>query len=254
MKRALRALCCAPFAVYGAAVLAVPPEHGPFSSDENRTLPLAVCETSRAISLDANWSGTVEFRSGDEQLSLTLADFGIREARTTGGADAAVPLAFDVAAPNDVGDEAVCADLNGDGRTDFVVTFWQHGNGLGAEFYRRIVALSSDDGYRYWSLETMMPSAEDFVTVGSRARAMITTSFVQSGSTDEPGPDRRHSYYAYDLWTFRGGDVVSANATDGRFPKYVLMTYAPNHKPSVRMSRNRPAVAGPLPRLLWPEP
>jgi hypothetical protein len=235
------------------AALALPPDHGPFGPEEDRALYLPACEFARQVTGDNNdWEGTVEFSKGATRLSLHVQAFGIDELRVFEGSTPVVsslPVALDLASYGDVREPATCADLNGDGRVDFAVTIWQHGNGLGAEFYWTLVGLSMANGYRFWNMDTM--GAADFVTFGDRAPiAMLSTSFIQSGRSDYPGPDQAHSYYAYDLWQFRGGDVVAANSIDARFPKYVLMTYKENHKPSIRMSKNRPSVAGKPPQLL----
>jgi len=128
--------------------------------------------------------------------------------------------------------QAICQDLNGDGVTDFITDHSKHGNGLGASFYDRLVILSSSaGGYRYWILQTMDPSPADYVTFGQfELTVMVTTSFATSeGATP-------HSYYVYDLWAFRDGEIVLANNIDPRFPKWVWMTFAENHKPATSLS------------------
>ena len=132
--------------------------------------------------------------------------------------------------PDDVGlDDAICHDLNRDGATDFVVTLWGHGNGLGASLYDRLVALSAGDAYRFWVLPTMDPAAGDFVTFGQlEPIVLVTRDFVQL--RDWPAEPR--SYLAYDLWVFRGDGVVPANSIDSRFPKFVRFTVKPNWQPA----------------------
>ena len=130
--------------------------------------------------------------------------------------------------------EAICQDLNGDGITDFITDHSRHGNGLGASFYDRLVIISSSSGgYRFWVLQNMRPSPEDYVTFGQlEPIVMITTAFANSGGAIP------HSYYVYDLWSFRDGEVVSANDADTRFPKWVWMTFAENHKPANSLSQD----------------
>jgi hypothetical protein len=128
--------------------------------------------------------------------------------------------------------EAICEDLNGDGITDFVTDHSRHGNGLGASSYDRLVVLSSSSGgYRFWIMNNMNPSPEDFVGFGEiEPIVMITTTFANSEGAVP------HSYYVYDLWSFRDGEVVSANDLDTRFPKWVWMTVAENHMPASSLS------------------
>jgi hypothetical protein len=254
VKQVLRAMT-ATTSLIASCAFAHPLIYGPFDAAENRVLPLPNCETSRQITSRAadDWDGTVEFSRNGARLELTLVVFGIYEARifdTSKDVIDAVPFAVGINSPGDV-DSAVCADLNHDGRADFVFTVSLGGNGLAASFYRRFFVLSAADGYHFWSIVTMDPSPEDFVTFGvAEPVAMLSTAFVQSGDSDYSGPNQRHSYLAYDLWKFRGGDIVSANSIDARFPKYVLMTAKENHKPSIRMSKNPPSVAGESPKLL----
>jgi hypothetical protein len=61
--------------------------------------------------------------------------------------------------------------------------------------------------------------------------AMVTTSFANSGGAIP------HSYYVYDLWSFRDGELVPANNVDPRFPKWVWMTLTENHKPANSLSQ-----------------
>jgi hypothetical protein len=242
-------------AAAAANVSALPPSHSPFFPDESYTVDLRACDTTLDVRVVHPPEGNVLFASGATTLQLRMVGLSGYEARVIDNDEPGepVPIPVEATTPNDVEQDAVCADLNGDGRVDFVVSLWLHGNGLGADFYRRLIALSAPGGYRFWVAPTMLPSREDFVTFGSIARiVMLTTGFVQSGSSDAPGPNRRHSYYAYDLWRFEGGDIVGANAIDERFPKFVLMTSAPNHKPSVRMAAPRPEIAGERPVLVGP--
>ena len=81
-------------------------------------------------------------------------------------------------------------------------------------------------------MNNMNPSAEDFVGFGEiEPIVMVTTTFANSEGTVP------HSYYVYDLWTFRDGEVVSANHLDSRFPKWVWMTVTENHKSASSLSQ-----------------
>ncbi len=253
-------LFCAVASSFGQTALAQHGFYSPFGPEEDHALSLPACETARQISpapapASGAWEGTVDFSRGAAKLSLHVRASGIDEVRVfedgSTAAGATLPVALDISLPSDVREEAVCADLNRDGRVDFVVSIWGHGNGLGASDYLWLVGLSTSSGYRFWSLDTMGTAPESFVTFGDLApSALLATAFVHVGTSDHAGPNQRHSYFAYDLWTFRGGDIVSANAIDARFPKYVQMTNKENHKASIRMSSNRPLVAGDVPKLL----
>lgn len=206
---------------------ALPTSHSPFFPYENYVLPLKTCLTLRNVFTFNPEEVTVEFWSDENTtLSVTMTDGHYIAQIVSSLEPDSPPVDVKVAAtiPQDVVKDAVCADLNRDGKPDFVVTLWHHGNGLGAEFYSRLTVLSSSTGYRFWVLPTMTPSKEDFISYGeSEPIVMVTTDFEQTGG---------HAYYAYSLWTFKDGVIEPADYVDPRFPKWVLRTYKDNHKPS----------------------
>ncbi len=217
------------------SVWALPGSHSPFFPEEDYTLSLGSCSTSRDVTNNHPPEGVVSFWRGRQKLNLTMVD-GHYVAEVYSEAkpiSEAVHIPVRVTMPFDVLEEAICADLNQDGRVDWVITLWLHGNGFGANYYQRLIVLSAGEQYRFWVVPTMWPGAEDFVTFGQLARVvMVTTSWVNTGNATVSG----HSYYVYDLWTFRDGSIVSANEVDTRFPKWVWMTSRENHKPARSLS------------------
>jgi hypothetical protein len=234
--------CCLLLVVEVAEAL--PESHSPFFPEEDYRLALGTCEpTSREIRRDHPAVGSVTFeaRGGGETLTLRMSSSAqdpatryvahIEESGQRATPEVELPLVADVAwlLPG----KAVCADLNGDGKTDFITDHWRHGNGLGGAFSDRLLVLSSPSGgYRFWILGTMYASAADYVSFGAiEPIVIVTTSFANSGGAIP------HSYLVYDLWTVRGGEVVSANHIDDRFPKWVWMIVGENHKPASSLSR-----------------
>ncbi len=221
---------------------ALPESHSPFFPEEDYRLALETCEpTSREIQRMHPAVGSVTFEArGGERLTLRMSSSAqdpatryvahIEESGQRATPEVEVPLVADVAGL--LPGKAVCADLNGDGKTDFITDHWRHGNGLGAAFSDRLLVLSSPSGgYRFWILGTMWPSPADYVSFGAiEPIVIVTTSFANSGGAIP------HSYLVYDLWTVRGGEVVSANHIDARFPKWVWMTFKENHKPASSLS------------------
>jgi len=227
----------------GNTVTGLPRSHSPFFPEENYILPLNICNhVARTLENVHPALGSVTFTAPDGQ-TLILTMSSLRAPYTEryyaqviqGGrviaATVQVPLVSTVVSL--LPTEAICHDLNGDGITDFLTDHSRHGNGLGARFYDRLVILSSSaGGYRFWILQTMDPSPEDYVTFGALEKlAMVTTSFANSGGAIP------HSYYVYDLWSFRDGELVPANNVDPRFPKWVWMTLTENHKPANSLSQ-----------------
>ena len=215
--------------------------YGPFAPDEDYVVELNVCEGMQEVQQVHPPLGTVYLSGpdGPQQLRITMAGTTHYEAQVF-SADAPlgrrVKVKVQATTPNDVGiDDAVCDDLNGDGATDFVVTLWGHGNGLGASFYDRLVALSTSDGYRFWVVPAMSPAAEDFVTFGQiEPLVMVTRGFVQK----RDGQREPASYFVYDLWAFHGGKLVLANTVDSRFPKWIRYTAKPNWKPAISLTED----------------
>jgi hypothetical protein len=227
----------------GNTVTGLPRSHSPFFLEENYILPLNICNhVARTLENVHPALGSVTFTAPDG-LTLILTMSSLRNPYTEqyyakviqGGRVIAptiqVPLVSTVVSL--LPTKAICHDLNGDGTTDFLTDHSRHGNGLGARFYDRLVILSSSTGgYRFWILQTMDPSPEDYVTFGALEKlAMVTTSFANSGGAIP------HSYYVYDLWSFRDGELVPANNVDPRFPKWVWMTLTENHKPANSLSQ-----------------
>jgi hypothetical protein len=179
--------------------------------------------------------GSINFaRAGNAaRLHLTMAGTERYEAQVFFGAvprGQAVNVNVGVVVPTDVRvDSAVCDDLNGDGASDFVVALWGHGNGLGARFYDRLIALSAGDDYRFWVLPTMDPSREDFVRFSAtQPIVMVTQQWVHRSDRDGAAA----SYFVFDLWSFNGGEVVEASSLDRRFPKWVRYTFEPSSRPA----------------------
>lgn len=222
-----------------AAAISFAAQAGPLGQDEDHVVAFDACEGSLDVRQAHPPLGTVDFSRLGDEVRLRIAMVGIShfEAQVfslTVPRSASVMVRVQATMPNDVGlDDAICDDLNQDGATDFVVTLWGHGNGLGASFYNRLIALSSDDSYRFWVIPTMSPAAEDFVTFGKlEPIVMVTREFVQK----RDWPEEPHSYVVYDLWAFHGGELVSANLIDDRFPKWVRYTSKPNGQPATSLT------------------
>jgi len=151
-------------------------------------------------------------------------------------------------------DTSWCADFNGDRQLDFALPLRSTGNGLGASFSQLIVALSSASTYRIWVVPTAEPGTEDFLLVGDpRRRVIVKTGFAMS---DQPNPDRRHSYWVYHLLVVRGDELMVANDIDPRFPKWVWYAGTSNHKPARSLTRaDKARIWGQQPEpMFWEAP
>lgn len=227
---------------------ALPPSHSPFFPQENYRRSLTTClPVARKIQKTHPPQGVVRFE-GKDRVSLVLTmstlphkvgEIDSWREHYTGRLErngelilpeSPLPLVGDVAFL--LPEKAICHDLNDDGAVDFITNHSRHGNAFGAAFYDRLVILSTSSGsYRFWAASTMFPSSEDYVAFGKlEPLVMVTTSYAKSVGANP------HSYYVYDLWAFRDGEIVSANHVDNRFPKWVWMTYSENHNPAISLS------------------
>ena len=227
--------------------------YGPFSPDEHYAIELDSCENVLDIRQVHPPLGTIDFSRADNErrLRITMAGVEKYEARVfsrDATLGARVNVNLQATMPFDVGlEDAICHDLNRDGALDFVVTFSRNGNGLGASFYDRLIALSARDHYRFWVVPTMGPAPEDFVTFGPlEPIVMVTREFFQM--RDWPAEPR--SYFIYDLWAFRGEEIVIANSVDSRFPKWVRYTIKPNWKPALSVTGDDKRLSGSEPRAI----
>jgi hypothetical protein len=226
--RALRAMLAVLAIFVAASAGAATNPWGPFRQDEQRDLSLEPCKFSAMIEQEFPPRGTVDYRRRRVHLVLSLYTLGF-EAKVLDGTKeigSAVIVPHEVVGASDVrGDGSICDDLNGDGQQDFVIEIWDHGNSGGASDFTRLIALSSPSGYRYWLLDTSGPSRSDFVTYYEKARVVMLTT----NDDLRRGPEERYSLY--NLWTFKGQEIVSANALDPRFPCFILFTLGkPNHE------------------------
>jgi hypothetical protein len=131
---------------------------GPFGPDEDYGIDLDSCERTLDIRQVHPPLGTVDFVRGVARLRISMVGIDHYEAQAFTGEASASPVVrvrVQATTPSDVSEDGICHDLNRDGTVDFVVALWGHGNGLGASFYDRLVALSTPDGYRFWVIPTM---------------------------------------------------------------------------------------------------
>jgi len=253
---AVRALITFSGLLAAGPTAALPGHHSPFFPAEDYAISTATCAPAvREIEASHPAVGMVRFDAEDGyslvlRMASSMEDLDYREryvARIERNGDAVtsevdLPLVASVAGL--LPTIAICADVNSDGVIDFITDHSNHGNGLGAAFYSRLIIVSSGlRSFRFWRAQTMWPSRDDYVSFGNiESFVMVTTSYANSGG---PIP---HSYLVYSLWTFRGGEIVSANEIDDRFPKWVWMTYRENHKPASSLSNEdkRSMAIGPI--------
>jgi hypothetical protein len=119
------------------------------------------------------------------------------------------------------------ADLNHDGRQDFIIFDWSMGCGLAAGDCDVTFVLSKKDTYNITTIFTMFPDMHDFVDIkGNGTCQFIHTSFLYG---DKAKDGKEHNYWVYNLLDITGSRVVLNNNLDNRFPKWVWYSFKPNH-------------------------
>ncbi|MCX6950868.1 MAG: VCBS repeat-containing protein [Verrucomicrobia bacterium] len=130
--------------------------------------------------------------------------------------------------------EAAEADLNGDFFPDYIVVTHSGGNGLAGQYTYVTFLLSSPDGYVARTVFSFDAAPTDVVDLDGDGRPEFVHGLFVYG---DPGADgRTHNYWVYNLLGFSGTKLVSANRSSRDFPRWVMYSYAPNHRDSVQLT------------------
>lgn len=215
--------------------------HRPFSPDLlPPSFPLIQCES---VDLpETNVATTAEF-SVPGNPEFPRIRLGVNADPDTTSVELLSPDGVRLFGPTNIADSVTfgghrrvyCADLNGDGRPDFVVYVWLGGCGLASGYENAAFLLSADDGYKCTVLTELWPDIEnDFVDLnGDGSCEHIHTSFIY-GMEGRDG--LAHNYWVYNLVKFEGADVVEANGQYPGFPKWIWYTFDENHNPTVQLT------------------
>ncbi|BBE50460.1 hypothetical protein OYT1_ch0897 [Ferriphaselus amnicola] len=152
-------------------------------------------------------------------------------------------------------DLAYSADLNGDGKPDFVIETSSHGNGLAGEFGGRLFLLSSDDGYRYLSKSGVMSDSRIVRFANESAATLILQRIAEPAGPDGPTAvlsrdGKEHSYFIFDLVQFDPASPKGAklnNSQDARFPFWAQYTNKPQKSETTLLTPARK-------KALWHDP
>lgn len=125
--------------------------------------------------------------------------------------------------------ECYIADLNRDGKIDYVVEIYSGGNGLAAEICDVVFILSSQNNYRVTTVNTMSPSEEDFLDLFSDGRCQFLHTAFVDGYPVRGRDGNIHNYWVYNILEVTGDTLRISNSDRPGFPKWILFTYRPNH-------------------------
>ena len=131
------------------------------------------------------------------------------------------------------------ANLNRDGKPDFVAHVYLGGCGLAACDNVIVFALSSGDGYKISTLNILCPSADDLIDLRKDGGCQfIKTDFIY-GDLGKDG--KAHNYWVYNLYEVLGAELRSANRLIPGFPKWVWWSFKENHKATNQLTEDQKA-------------
>src|SRR5450759_334459 len=87
--------------------------------------------------------------------------------------------------------------------------------------------LSSPTGYVAHCILCYYAEPTDLLDLNQDGNPVYVHTLFVYGEKGKDG--RTHNYWVYNLLGFSGTDIVSANAMDSRFPKWVWFKFKPNH-------------------------
>ena len=135
---------------------------------------------------------------------------------------------------------AYTADLNMDGRRDFIIYSFSGGCGLASGYCNVAFVLSdSNNTYRLTTIQTLFPDSCEYIVLNG-APCFVQTSFNGEGKCND---GKWHNFWIYNLLAFEGGNVRLRNDVYPGFPKIIWYSLRPNHKETDLLS---PAQKGKL--------
>ena len=120
---------------------------------------------------------------------------------------------------------AYTADLNQDGKADFIITSFSGGCGLASGYCNVAFLLSGSNQYTLTTLSTLNPDPTDFILIDQKP-VFIHTSFHYVTACNDEKP---HNFWVYNLLTFEKDTIKVSNTLHQSFPKTIWYTFKPNH-------------------------
>lgn len=133
--------------------------------------------------------------------------------------------------------EAYQAELNGDGKPDYVIQIPSGGCGLASLYCDRVFYLSSGLSYHTATELTLSPGPEDFLSSPASATGtrLIHTTFIPG----EAGKDgKAHNYWVYHLLDIKGNRIRECK-NDPRFPRWIMYTHRPNQRETTQLTQEQ---------------
>jgi len=212
---------------------------GPFEAAESpKIFPLVKCRPLEQPSKTIIYAAP---QSPQQQLKITVTESGNYMATVIDGNGKPISPSTTVCESNEWGMLNGCftADLNQDGKADFVAQIYLGGCGLAACRNVIVFALSSEKGYKISTLFSMCPSAVDFIDLRKDGDCQfIKTDFIY-GDTGKDG--KQHNYWVYHLYEIVGTELRPANQLIHGFPKWIWWSFKDNHKATDQLTDGQKA-------------
>ncbi|MCX7009302.1 MAG: hypothetical protein NTY53_18990 [Kiritimatiellaeota bacterium] len=208
-------------------------DYGPFAPGQQRPKALAITNMTYTSAHSSQWDKKPE-KYGEFTLpkeptkGFTILSKSEDEAymwldmKPSGGQR---QISFKVPGSSAMILEACAADLNGDGVLDFMLITGTAGCGINGDCRVVTFLLSSPTGYVARYVGGYNIEVTDLLEIGGRP-VLMHGHFVFG----EHGKDGLvHNYWVYNLLGFSGTEIVSANALERNFPKWIWYKFKPNH-------------------------
>jgi len=145
---------------------------------------------------------------------------------------------------------AYTADLNMDGKRDFVIFSSSGGCGLACGGCNVALILSdSNNTYRLTTVQTLFPDECEFLVLNGKP-CFIQTSF---DSVEKCNDGNGHNFWIYNLLVFEGGDIKVKNELYRGFPKIIWYSFKPNHKETdlISQAQKNELIKASLSEIFW---
>jgi hypothetical protein len=230
-----------PFAVlillFQTIASAAPTEHGPFT-ETNRPATVAL----RELKVTKDTENMICFRDTDADKTevrvytieegwpvyaeVIASHPGILQFRKTELSNGALHL---------IG--VYTADLNLDGKPDYIINVPSGGNGLGAAGSYVGFLLSSTNDFTLEGTDTYCFDKADFILLKGKPRFVKSSYAWEKRCKD----GKEHSFWIYNLLGFASGTIQEANDRYSGFPKIVWYNDAGNHEETTLLTARQKA-------------
>ena len=120
------------------------------------------------------------------------------------------------------------ADLNGDGKNDYIVALGTGGNDFFGEYAQLVIFLSTKTSYKIYVLDDSFFDVDDFLNLRNDGKTEIVLStIIRDAGVKNENSDIDQDFILYNLFLIDGDQIRLANEIDHRFPGFFSYVYPP---------------------------